>query len=77
MKLAMNIKRPLDIGYQLILNDSYRVMGINILCKEKVLVKKRFDDAIEINSLLKETELVNRVFIETITDGVNSHFMKK
>jgi CRISPR/Cas system-associated protein Cas7 (RAMP superfamily) len=77
MKLAMNIKRPLDIGYQLILNESYWVLGINLLCKEKVLIKKRFENAVKINSQLEEMELVNQVFIESIANGVNSHLMKK
>ena len=76
MKLALNIKRPIDIGYQLILNESYWVLGINLLCKDKVLIKKRFDNAIEVKSQQEETELVNRVFTESITNGVNSHFMK-
>ena len=72
----MSIRRPVDIGYQLILNESYYVLGVNLLCKDKVLIKKRFDNAIEVKSQQEETELVNRVFIESITDRANSHFNK-
>ncbi len=77
MKLATNIIRSSDMGYQLIFNDSFWVLGINLLIKDKVLIKKRFNNAIEIISKQEETELVNRVFIETITGESNTPISKQ
>lgn len=61
MKLATNIKTANDFGVQLILNESGLVIGINLLCEKRILVKHRFSDAIEITSISEENKLVNKV----------------
>lgn len=64
MKIATKIRCAKDVGFQLILDDSYLVIGVNLLCNKKILLKKRFDKAIHIKSQLEETALVNQVFCE-------------
>lgn len=76
MNLATNIIQATDIGYQLVFNDSFRVLGINLLIKDKILIKKRFNNAIEIVSKQQEIALVHRIFIETITGEANPHLSK-
>ena len=61
MKLATNIKKATDFGFQLILNESGLVIGINLLCEKRILVKHRFSDAIEIGSVREENKLVNKL----------------
>jgi hypothetical protein len=50
MILATNIKSAKDFGFQLILNESKFVVGVNLLCNRKILIKKRFNGAIQIST---------------------------
>ncbi len=67
MKIATNIKKISNVGFQLILDDSSSVIGVNLLCDKKILLKKRFNVAIKINNSTEEMELVNQVIIESIS----------
>jgi hypothetical protein len=67
MKLATNIKKISNVGFQLILDDSSSVIGVNLLCDKKILLKKRFNVAIKIKNSIEEKELVNQVIIESIS----------
>lgn len=64
MMLATNIKSAKDFGFQLILNESKFVVGINLLYNKKILIKKRFNVSIIINNQNEELELVNQVIME-------------
>jgi hypothetical protein len=66
MKIATGIKKSNDFGFQLIINEDGMVMGVNLLCKNKVLVKKRFDSALTVCNKKEELELVNQVLIESL-----------
>ena len=65
MKLATNIKKIDDFGFQLIIENS-EVLGVNILISKKILVKKRFEIPVSINSKKEEIQLVNSVIIEIL-----------
>jgi len=64
MMLATNIKSAKDFGFQLILNESKLVVGVNLLYNKKILIKKRFNESIIINNQIEELELVNQVIME-------------
>ena len=66
MKIATGIKKSNDFGFQLIINEDGMVMGVNLLCKNKVLVKIRFDSALTVCNKKEELELVNQVLIESL-----------
>lgn len=68
MKIATNIRKPKDMGFQLILNDSGNIIGVNLLCKSKILIKKRFDNPVLITNKQEENDLVNRVFSDSIVN---------
>ncbi len=66
MKVATNIKRINDFGFQLILNEASQVEGVNLLNGKKILVKKRFAKAIKIMNEVEEKKLVNKVIADCL-----------
>lgn len=67
MIIATNIRKAECIGFQLILDEKMKVIGINLLCNNKILVKKRFDNALAIKNKAAENEFVNQIFTEYLT----------
>ncbi len=66
MKIATNIKRLDEFGFQIILNESNQVIGINLLLKRKIMLKHRFKNARETRNSLEEKELVHKLLIERL-----------
>lgn len=64
MKLATNIKSVKEFGFQLILDETKFVIGVNLLYNKKILIKKRFTESIVIINQTAEKELVNKVIME-------------
>jgi hypothetical protein len=67
MIIATNIRHAESLGFQLILDENLMVIGVNLLCNNKILIKKRFNIALTIKSKVAENELVNRVITEYLT----------
>ena len=64
MILATNIKSVKGFGFKLILDDSKFVVGVNLLCNKKILIKKRFKEARFITNQNEEIDIVNQVILE-------------
>lgn len=67
MVIATNIRQAEGIGFQLILDEKMMVTGVNLLCNNKILIKKRFNNALSIKNKAAENELVNRLITEYLT----------
>ena len=66
MKIATNVKKLDEFGFQIILNESNQVMGINLLLKQKIILKHRFKKARETRNSQEERELVRQVLMEIL-----------
>lgn len=67
IKLATCTRKCEDFSFQLILNENGLVIGVNLLCENKILIKKRFDSVVPINSKKDELRLVNEVIFSTFS----------
>lgn len=67
MKIATNIKHASDFGFQLIIDDSNLISGINLYCGKQMLVKHKFPESISISNLTEEKKLVNGIIISYLS----------
>lgn len=70
MKLATNTRKMADVGFQLILEDSH-LIGVNLLLKKKILLKKRFNQPIIINTEQEEKMVLEQVFCDVFKKYVS------
>lgn len=61
MKIAVNPKMFDNIGYQIILNEEFKAIGVNILFDKKIMNKERFKNPILISSQKEEYALAQRM----------------
>lgn len=69
MTLATCVQKITDLGFQTILNNEGLVIGVNLVCKNKIFLKKRFEIPRNIRSKEAENEMVNNIIL--------AYFIKK
>ena len=72
MKIATQIAYTQKVGYQLILDDQKRVIGINLILDKKVLSKKRYDNPLHLSSQDEINSFAKKFVKETIDSLLNS-----
>ncbi len=70
IKLATNAQKCKDFEYQLIINEKGFIMGVNLLCENKILIKKRFETLIQISSKSDEQKMVNKLIINAFAEKI-------
>lgn len=63
IKLATKPEKCKDLESQLIINEAGLILGVNLICNNKILIKKRFDVAITLNNKIEEQQLINKVIV--------------
>lgn len=66
MKIAVNPKVLNSFGYQVIISDDFKAIGINLVCGKKILWKKRFKYPKIIVSAKEECELAQKIIFELL-----------
>jgi len=64
MILATNVKILDEFGFQLILDDSKKLLGVNLVYKSKILTKKRFTKPKMVINFAQEKKIISEVINE-------------
>jgi hypothetical protein len=67
MKIATNIKKAKDFGFQLVIDERNLISGVNLYCGKQMLVKHKFSELISISNLKEETNLINNIIISYLS----------
>ncbi len=71
MKIATNIISIEGFGYQLIVDDVKRIVSINLLYNNKILVKNKLAEPIVINNDTVIKDLVDTTVLEYMNNRIN------
>lgn len=66
MKIAANPKVINSFGYQVIFNDDFKAIGINLVCDKKILWKERFKYPKRILSAKEECDLAQKIIFKLL-----------
>lgn len=71
MKLATNIRSIKNFGYQLVFDNTKRIISINILYNNKILVKDKLSKPILETDNIAINELVESILLKYTNSGIN------
>lgn len=66
MKIAANPKMMNSFGYQVIFNDDFKAIGINLVCNKKILWKERFEYPKKIITVEQECDLAQKIIFKLL-----------
>ncbi len=72
MKIATNVRPIEGIGYQLVFDNSKRIVSINLLYDNKILIKNKFSEPIVVNSDKNIKDIVDSTVLEYFNTCINN-----